>query len=706
MTPAQARFGKYIISREIGQGGFATVYRATDTSLEREVALKILSSPLLNDPTFVANFRQEARTQAYLRHPAIVTIYEADSLEGRLYIAMELIYGPNLAHALRTSGARPWEAALALLKPIVDGLDYAHDQNIIHCDLKPSNILIDPQRGPLLSDFGFARLTNQSSTSSRLSSRSLSPAGTPAYVAPEIWDNQAPSRASDVYALGCIAYEILTGKVLFDGSSVFQILRLHDQGPNLAIPWPAGVPAEVSRVLATALAREPSERYQSAGAFWQALHDLGAATRAMPVVAAPVPAPNATTTKPPARAPRPTGTPRRRWITLVAGLALAGLLVTGVWAGFGTRPGLDASSQPPLSPGASPSTALVKASHPTQARTAVPTTAVPTTAVPTTAVPTTAAPTLEPSPASQPTLAPTVPTAPPPSPAPPSAAPAPARTVAPKPTSAPAPSATPKPPTPAPTDPPAASGAVLSTGRGSYFQGTAAFGAIDPGVGAGGSCIEGRIRTVDGGTFKSFGLLVDQAGNSREPKKDLANGTYRICGLSAGEWGVAIYAAGGLDLPTDEQAAHQVRVRLSGTPGEICYINFTALVPFSSPTEAPKPQASPYDGEWSGTLSGTTTTGTFTGRFRMEVRSNAVYRISIDGPSCIFETYPNFPDGQPISGGAFALSGNPTNPQTGINSSLFFNVNGSFSSSTRASGRLNASQNGTGCVEATWSASR
>jgi hypothetical protein len=257
----------------------------------------------------------------------------------------------------------------------------------------------------------------------------------------------------------------------------------------------------------------------------------------------------------------------------------------------------------------------------------------------------------------------------------------------------------------APTNTPAATGAVLSVGRGSYFQGSADLD-VNANKGADGSCIEGRILKADGGLFKSFGVLVDKRGNSLAPQKDLASGTYGICGLSAGEWGVAIYEAGGADIPTGEQAAHQVRVRLSGTPGEVAYINFRALVALGAPAETPTPQAGLYDGAWSGTLTGSTTTGSFTGRFRMEVRSNAVYRISVDGASCIFETYPNFPSGQPIGGGAFALEGYPTNPQTGVDGSSYYRVSGSFGSSTKASGRLDAVQNGSGCIDATRSASR
>ena len=142
--------------------------------------------------------------------------------------------------------------------------------------------------------------------------------------------------------------------------------------------------------------------------------------------------------------------------------------------------------------------------------------------------------------------------------------------------------------------------------------------------------------------FNSFGVQVDSRGNTRQAKFNIATGTYRMCGLAAGEWGISIYAAGGVDIPGAEQIAHQVRVKLSGQPGEIFYINFKALPGLVVPTDMPAPISSPYDGIWQGTNSGTTTTGEYPpGRFEIEVRNGAIYRISVDGPSCPFETYPN-----------------------------------------------------------------
>jgi serine/threonine-protein kinase len=270
------RLGKYDILEERGRGGFAAVYRARDCTLEREVALKVLHPQLLVDPVFVERFQREARTLANLRHPHIVTIYESGAAEGRLFVAMELARGPSLAAALAERGRLPWDEALALLKPVCQALDYAHAQGVAHRDLKPANVLLDAERGPLLSDFGFARLMAASSMSLSLSGGVV---GTPSYIAPEVWERDASGPPGDVYALGCIVYELLAGQVLFAGQTPIQVMRAHDTGPRFPDAWPGGVPAGIATVLSKALARDPAARYAGAGALWHALEDLNAAAR-------------------------------------------------------------------------------------------------------------------------------------------------------------------------------------------------------------------------------------------------------------------------------------------------------------------------------------------------------------------------------------------------------------------------------------------
>ncbi|GAG10118.1 unnamed protein product, partial [marine sediment metagenome] len=132
MTEDTQQLGKYQILSELGRGAFATVYRALDTTLDREVALKVLHPQLLTDPTFVARFKREARTMADLTHPHIATIYEIGEVEGRLFIALQLARGPDLGQAIAQRGRIPWDEALALLKPVCEALDYAHGQGVIH----------------------------------------------------------------------------------------------------------------------------------------------------------------------------------------------------------------------------------------------------------------------------------------------------------------------------------------------------------------------------------------------------------------------------------------------------------------------------------------------------------------------------------------------------------------------------------------------
>ncbi len=277
MSDQPRQMGKYGILAEVGRGAFATVYRALDPTLNRPVALKVLHPQLLTDPAFVARFQREAQALAGLRHPHIVTVYEVGEAQGRLFIAMELGRGPSLAARLAEQGALSWTEALALLEPVCEALDYAHGQGVVHRDLKPANILLDAERGPLLTDFGFARLVGESSASLSLSGGIV---GTAAYIAPEVWELDVAGGPADIYALGCIACEMLTGAVLFTGHSPMQIMRAHDRGPEFPDQWPEGVPAGIDAVLSRALARDPAGRYPSAGAFGRALVELAGQSQA------------------------------------------------------------------------------------------------------------------------------------------------------------------------------------------------------------------------------------------------------------------------------------------------------------------------------------------------------------------------------------------------------------------------------------------
>ena len=253
--------GRYELLQEIGQGGFAIVYQAKDTELGRMVALKELRPMLLQDDAWVRRFIREAKTVAQLDHPHVVTIYDVYREKNRLFIVMHLIDGTSLDQHITKQVGLPWAETLDIFTKIAQGLDYAHEQGVLHRDLKPANILIDHHRGPMLTDFGLAKLTSQNSMSASVTG---SVVGTPHYIAPEIWEGGQFTPQADIYAMGCILYEMLTGSRAFDGESPPSVMMAHFKPPSLPAIWPSGVPNDLSKVLIKALANQPTDRYNSA----------------------------------------------------------------------------------------------------------------------------------------------------------------------------------------------------------------------------------------------------------------------------------------------------------------------------------------------------------------------------------------------------------------------------------------------------------
>ncbi|HQE93934.1 MAG TPA: protein kinase [Anaerolineae bacterium] len=267
-------FGKYRVLGVLGQGRFATVYRAEDPSMGRLVAIKAFDPLLLHDESWLVRLRHNLQTAARLQHPHIVPIFDIGETETDLYIVMQLAQDGSLAQAITAhSGQRvPWSKALNFLKPVCEALDYAHGQSLAHGDLKPANILIDPPGGPLLMDFGLTRLmAAQSVGLSRIEGGVV---GTLAYIAPEVWETEPAESPADIYALGCIAYEMLMGQKLFNGDNAMQAMHSHAQGPQFPATWPTDVPAGIAGVLGKALAWDPTARYPDAITFWNALKGL------------------------------------------------------------------------------------------------------------------------------------------------------------------------------------------------------------------------------------------------------------------------------------------------------------------------------------------------------------------------------------------------------------------------------------------------
>jgi streptogramin lyase len=253
----------YEVGPLVGRGGMGEVYRAVDARLERPVALKLLTERLSDDEAFRDRLLRESRLAASLDHPNVVPIYEAGEADGHLFIAMRYVDGTDLHALLRSEGALTPERAIVIVAQVADALDAAHERGLVHRDVKPSNVLLDQQGGrehAYLADFGLTQsIADVGPTDGHLM-------GTVDYVAPEqIRGDQVDGRA-DVYALGCLLFETLTGTVPFTGASDVAIVYAHlEQEPPRASERRPGLPAAVDEVLARAMAKEPAERQETCG---------------------------------------------------------------------------------------------------------------------------------------------------------------------------------------------------------------------------------------------------------------------------------------------------------------------------------------------------------------------------------------------------------------------------------------------------------
>jgi serine/threonine-protein kinase len=251
--------GQYRIDDVIGRGGAATVYKAYQPSLERNVAIKVLRAS--DDPQFAARFQREAWVIAQLQHPNILPIYECGERDGLFYLALQYVDdGATLANRL----GKPMEpgAALMLTERVLSALEYAHSRGVIHRDLKPANILMSAPDWPMLADFGIAKLTN---------AQGLTLAGwvigTPEYMAPEQASGQPIDAGVDIYAMGVVLYEMLTGRVPFTAPSPVAVLQQHMNTPVPSLRRVAPhLSVAVEEIALRALAKDPANRYQSAAA--------------------------------------------------------------------------------------------------------------------------------------------------------------------------------------------------------------------------------------------------------------------------------------------------------------------------------------------------------------------------------------------------------------------------------------------------------
>lgn len=259
----------YRIDRVVGRGGMGVVYRATHLHLDRTVAIKVLIPELVRNPDFRDRFLRESRTAASINHPNIVTIYDAAEADGLLYIAMQYVEGADLGELLEREGALEPERAVAILAQVGAALDVAHAHGIVHRDVKPANVLIDAERC-YLTDFGLAKSV---SSKTALTAKGQF-VGTVHYMAPEQIKGTAVDAQSDVYALGCVSYHALTGKIPFERDSEISEVYAHleDPPPALLAERPE-LPTGLGTVLSSALAKRREDRPQTAGAFVAALKE-------------------------------------------------------------------------------------------------------------------------------------------------------------------------------------------------------------------------------------------------------------------------------------------------------------------------------------------------------------------------------------------------------------------------------------------------
>jgi eukaryotic-like serine/threonine-protein kinase len=372
--PVDAR---YRLDQRIATGGMGEVWRATDTVLDREVAVKVLKPEYADDPTFRSRFEAEARHAAALHHHNVASVFDFGELEStdgsgtpRPYLVMELVPGKPLSALLRDGEPMPPETAADLGAQAADALAAAHALGIVHRDVKPANLLVTPRGQVKITDFGIARAADGAALT-----QTGQVIGTPAYISPEQAEGTPATQASDIYSLGVVLYECLAGARPFGGDTPVStaLAHLRDEPP----PLPDHVPAHLREVVTTALAKEPSERFSSMADFAAALRGgpvvvpAAAAASELPAPPAPVEedAPDATrvmTSVATATAVPPRGTPpaaprRRRpaWLPWV-GAALGVLLVVVLlaWLGRGEEPATTASTgsdEPSASVSASPS---------------------------------------------------------------------------------------------------------------------------------------------------------------------------------------------------------------------------------------------------------------------------------------------------------------------------------------------------------------
>jgi serine/threonine-protein kinase len=290
---------RYRLEERLGSGGMAMVYRAHDLTLERTVAIKILRKNLSENSEFRSRFHQEAKAAANLSHPNIVTVHDFGFYASQLYIVMEYVPGTDLKSLMNQKRPFGVSEAIDLFAQACAGLGYAHRAGLVHCDVKPQNMLVTPDRRLKVVDFGISRLLATISPDER----NEVVWGSPQYFSPEQAAGIAPSPASDVYSLGVILYEMLAGRLPFIATSPQELARLHREAlPPSPRRYNPALPIPLEQIMLKVLTKEPSSRYRTADQLGRVLTNF---VQQPQPVHTPYSAPGNQTTLPPSAQPEP-----------------------------------------------------------------------------------------------------------------------------------------------------------------------------------------------------------------------------------------------------------------------------------------------------------------------------------------------------------------------------------------------------------------
>ncbi|HXP20192.1 MAG TPA: protein kinase, partial [Streptosporangiaceae bacterium] len=282
VTGSQVLGGRYVLNEVLGVGGMATVWRARDKVLARDVAIKVLSQQFAADAAFLARFEREARHAAGLSHPRLVTVFDSGVDGTTPYIVMELLTGRTLRQELDEAGTLPATEAVGIAAAVCEALEVAHAAGLVHRDIKPANIVLVAAGQVKVLDFGIARAEGTGGT------RTLAVLGTAAYLSPEQASGRRSGPQADLYSVGCVLYEMLTGAPPFAADSAVGLAyrQVHDD-PDPPSARRAGLPARLDEITLRLLAKDPADRPASAAAARTEL--LAALVPAGPIAGAPAP---------------------------------------------------------------------------------------------------------------------------------------------------------------------------------------------------------------------------------------------------------------------------------------------------------------------------------------------------------------------------------------------------------------------------------